>query len=95
MRTELLLLIMAGVVISLFLIVGEIAAARKRAEQIYRRFSHLYRIRHLARLLLELILAAAFFMVQPLIVALLVALVLNGIQPDFSSLALRELREAL
>ncbi len=95
MKTELLLVIMAGVVLSLFLIVGEVAALRKRARAVRSRFQFLFESRRLLRLALEAAAIAVFFLVQPVIVAFLVAMVLDGLNPGFSSLVVQQLRQAL
>jgi hypothetical protein len=95
MKTELLLAVMAGVVLSLFLIVGEIAALRKYVSAIRRHLWDLYRAGRLLRLLVALLGIAAFFLVQPFIVALLVISALDSLVPHFSGSVLQQLREAL
>lgn len=95
MKTELLLAVMAGVVLSLFLIVGEIAALRKYVSAIRRHLWDLYRAGRLLRLLGVLLGIAAFFLVQPFIVALLVISALDSLVPHFSGSVFQQLREAL
>lgn len=92
MKTELLLVIMAGVVLSLFLIVGEIAAMRKRVKQVHSRLLALYEARSYLRLSLQLSCIAVFFLIQPVIIAALVALALDGLQSDFSGMVVEQLR---
>lgn len=93
MRTELLLVIMAGVVLSLFLIVSEIAAMRKRVSRIQTRLLHLYQSRRILRFLIEISAIAVFFLVQPVIVAFLVSMALDNLNPDFSGLVAQQLRQ--
>jgi len=91
MKTELLLVFMAGVVLSLFLIVIEIAAMHKRASRIRTRLMRLYQSRRILRLLIEISAIAAFFIVQPVIVAFLVAMALDKLNPDFSKHVIQEI----
>ena len=93
MKTELLLVFMAGVVLALFLIVIEIAAMRKRASRIRIRLLHLYQSGRILRFLIEIFAIAVFFMVQPLIVAFLVTKALDNVNPDFSKHVIQQLRE--
>ena len=95
MSTELSIVVMGGVVLSLFLIVGEIAALRKRARRVRARIGALYAARSFLRLTLALGAIAAFILAQPLIIALLIAMVMDGINPDFSHELVRQLRSAL
>jgi recombinational DNA repair protein (RecF pathway) len=92
MKTELLLVIMAGVVLSLFLIVGEIAAMRKRAKRIRDRLLGLWQAGKFIRFLLETSAIAVFFLVQPVIIATLVALALDDLNPGFSGMVLQQVR---
>lgn len=93
MKTELLLVIMAGVVLALFLIVIEIAAMRSRASAIRTRLIRLYQSRRIWRLLTETSVIVGFFIVQPVIVSLLVAKTLDNLNPDFSKLVIQQLGE--
>ena len=95
MKTELLLAVMAGVVLSLFLIVGEIAALRTRVAKMRRRMWELYRQGRFFQLLGMLIGIAVFFLVQPFIVAMLVVLALDSVAPHFSGSVIQQFREAL
>ena len=95
MKTELLLVFMAGVVLALFLIVIEIAVLRRRASRIRARLIRLYQSGRILRLLIEISAIAAFFLVQPVIVAFLVAKVLDNLHPDFSKYVIQELRQVL
>ncbi len=95
MKTELLLVIMAGVVLSLFLIVGEIAAMRKRARAVRLHLRRLYRTRRYPRLVLDICAIAAFFLVQPLIIGFLAAMALDSLNPEFSGLVFQQLRNFL
>jgi hypothetical protein len=93
MKTQLLLVFMAGVVLSLFLIVIEIVAMRKRASRIRTRLMRLYQSGRILRLLIEISAIAAFFIVQPVIVAFLVAMALDNLNPDFSEHVIQQLRQ--
>jgi len=95
MRTELLLAVMAGVVLSLFIIVGEIAALRTRVSKMRRHMWDLYRQGSFLQLLGMAIGIAAFFLVQPFVVALLVVLALDSVAPHFSGSVFHQLHEAL
>jgi hypothetical protein len=95
MNTELYIVVMAGVVLSLFLIVGEIAALRKRARRLLAHLRDLYTAGHFLRLVLELCAIAAFFLVQPALIAFLVAMVMDGLNPEFSDHVISQLRELL
>lgn len=91
MKTELSLVFMAGVVLSLFLIVIEIAAMRKFASRIRTRLIRLYQSRRILRLLAETSAIAAFFIVQPFIVAFLVAMALDQLNHNFSKHVIQEI----
>jgi hypothetical protein len=91
MKTKLLLVFMAGVVLSLFLIVIEIAAMRKRASRIRTRLIRLYQSRRILRFLIETSAIAAFFIVQPVIAAFLVTMALDKLNPDFSGHVIQEI----
>lgn len=93
MKTELLLVFMAGVVLALFLIVIEIAAMRRRASRIRTRLIRLYQSGRILKLLIEISAIAAFFIVQPVIVAFLVTKALDNLNPDFSKHVIQELRQ--
>ncbi len=95
MKTELYIVVMAGVVLSLFLIVGEIAALRKRARRRLAHLRYLYTTGHFLRLVLELCAIAALFLVQPAIIAVLVAMVMDGLNPEFSGHVISQLRDML
>lgn len=93
MKTELLLVVMAGVVLSLFLIVGEIAAMRKRAKNVRSHLQGLWQSGRMLRWLLEVLAIAAFFLVQPILVGTLVALALDSLNPGFSGIVLQQVRQ--
>lgn len=95
MKTELLMVIMAGIVLSLFMIVGEIAAMRKRVKNIRARLFRMYQSGRILRLIAELSAIAAFFLIQPVIVAILAAMALDNLYPDFSDLVAQQLQHAL
>lgn len=93
MKPELLLAIMAGVVLSLFLLVGEIAAMRKRVSRLRAHLMELYRSGSFLRLMLEMSAIAIFFLVQPVIIGTLVSLALNGVYPGFSDIVFGQVRQ--
>lgn len=94
MKTELLLVTMAGIVLSLFLIVGEIAAMRKRARRVQTYLRGLCQSGKFLMFLVEIFFIAMFFLAQPLLVAYLVAKELDHLNPEFSSLVAQQLRQA-
>jgi hypothetical protein len=93
MKTELLLVFMAGVVLALFVIVIEIAAMRKRASGIRTRLMRLNQSGRILRLLIEISAIAAFFIVQPVIIAFLVTKALDNLNPDFSKHVIQQLQQ--
>jgi hypothetical protein len=93
METELLLVFMAGIVLALFLIVIEIAAMRKPLSRIKSRLLRLYQTGRILKLLIEITGIAAFFMIQPVIVAFLVTKSISDVHPDFSRKVIQELRQ--
>jgi hypothetical protein len=92
MKTELLMVIMAGVVLSLFLIVSEIAAMRKRAKRILAHMVSLYQSGRFLRLFLELCAIAVFFLAQPVIIATLTAIALDDLNQGFSDMVIEQVR---
>lgn len=95
MKTELLLAVMAGMVLSLFLIVGEIAALRTHVARVRRYMWELLRQGRFVRLLAVLLGIAVFFLVQPFIVAFLVISALDSLVPHFSGSVIQQFREVL
>ncbi len=95
MKTELSMVVMAGVVLSVFLVVAEIAALRKRAKRVQARLKSLYATGAFPRLALELCAIAALLLAQPLLIGLLVALAMDGINPAFSGAVIAQLRALL
>ena len=93
MKTEMLLVFMSSVVLSLFLIVIEIAALRKRASKIRTRLIFLYKTGSILMLIIDVSFISLFFLVQPLIVAYLVSHALNKINPEFSNIIILQLSE--
>jgi uncharacterized membrane protein len=92
---ELNIAIMAGLVLSLFLIVGEIAALRTQASRLREHWKQLYMAAKFLRAFAEICGVAAFFLVQPFIVAILVLLALNGFNPNFSVHVFQQLQQDL
>lgn len=95
MKTELSLVVMAGVVLSLFLIVGELAAVRKRVKSIHAYLRALHHAGKFLRMIATIAAIGAFFLIQPFIIAFLVALVMDGLNPDFSDQVVRQILDIL
>jgi len=95
MRIELYIAIMAGCVLSVFLMVSEVVFLRKRFAMIRKRLIHYYLTGRVFRYYLGIFAIAAFFLVQPLIVAYLVMMSLDTVNPVFSISVFRQIREAL
>ena len=89
MNIQLYVAIMAGVVLSLFLMVSEIVFLRKRASKIRNRLTYLYRSGRFLRFFVGMFAISAFFLVQPLIVGFLVVMALDNVHPDFSDSVIR------
>lgn len=88
---ELYISVMAGFVLAAFLIAAELAALRKRLagmaaalENMRRSGQHFKRIAAICGI-------AAFFLIQPVVVALLVAAALGQLDTNFSAHLLREI----
>ncbi len=94
-RIELDIAVMAGTVLSLFLIVGEIVALRKQAVRLRDRWRRHYREARFLRLFVESCGAAAFFLVQPVLVAVMVAKAIDNFDPNFSARAMQQLKQEL
>ncbi len=94
-QLELKIAVMAGIVLALFLTVGEIAALRKRVAQVRERWREYYRRGRFARLLAELCGVMAFFLIQPLLIGLLVVMVLDNFNPKFSQNTLQQLQRQI
>lgn len=95
MNIELYISIMAGCVLSFFLMVSEIVFLRKRLVGIRSRLIFLYQSGKFIRLALSIFSILAFFLVQPLIVGLLVATALDRANPGFLGSVLRAIRHGL
>lgn len=95
MKPELVVAVLVGLLLSAFLIVGEIAVLRTRVAAVRRHIWELLRLGRFLRLLAVLSGIAAFFLVQPFIASLLVALALDGVVPGFSGDVIKQLHEAL
>jgi hypothetical protein len=95
MNIELYVAIMAGVVLSLFLMVSEIVFLRKRVAGIRKRMEYFYQSGKYIKFFLSIFAIAAFFLIQPLIVGALVVMALDNLNPHFSSSVIREIRQVL
>lgn len=95
MNIELYIAIMAGFVLSFFLMVSEIVFLRKRLVGIRAYLRHLYKSRNFMRLMLSFFGIAAFILIQPLIVGFLVVMALDSSSHGFSDSVIREIRHSL
>ncbi len=95
MNIQLYVAIMAGVVLSLFLMVSEIVFLRKRVSRIRSRLTYFYRSGRFLRFFVGIFAISAFFLVQPLIVGFLVVMALDNVHPDFSDSVIRGIRQIL
>ena len=95
MNIELYVAVMAGVVLSLFLMVSEIVFMRKRVSKIRVRLMHFYQSGRFLRFFLGLFAIAVFFLIQPVIVGFLVVMALDNLNPHFSDSVIREIRQVL
>lgn len=86
---ELYISAMAGFVLGTFLITGEIAALRKQAPGLAAWFKR--QSGHKARRIAAIVGIAAFFLIQPVIVAVLIAAALGQIDANFPAYLLREI----
>lgn len=93
MNIELYVAIMAGTVLSFFLMVSEIVLLRKPLLNIRSNLAYLYRSRRFIRFYMEAFLIAVFFLIQPFIVGFLVVMALDNLNPHFSASVLRGLRQ--
>ncbi len=91
-QPDLYVAVMAGVVLSLFLGVGEIAALRRPALRVYVRWTKLVRSGRSFRVAAELFGFAALFALQAVVVAVLVAVALGGLNPRFTQDVSRQIR---
>lgn len=95
MNIELYIAIMAGVVLSFFLMVSEILLMRKRVVAILTRLKNYYRSGRYIRFFLSLCAIFVFILVQSVIVGFLVVMALDKVDPLFSGAVIREIREGL
>ncbi len=95
MQVELYVALMGGFVLGFFIIVAEVAFFRKKAQRLYAHFQDMHRTGRHARLIAESCGIAAFFLVQPAVVALLVALALGQVNSNFPAYALQQLRRVV
>ena len=91
-QPELYVAVMAGIVLSLFLGIGEIAALRKPAFRIYVRWTRLLRSGRPFRVAVELCGITVLFVLQAILVAVLVAMALGELNPRFPQNVSRQIR---
>ncbi len=92
---ELKVAAMAGLVLSMFLLVGEIVALRKKVARLRERWRQHFREARFARLLAELCAVVMLVLLQPLLIGGLVIMVLHGFNPQFSHNAAQQLQQKL
>ncbi|MBW8072384.1 MAG: hypothetical protein GJU77_01695 [Ferrovum sp.] len=90
---ELYIAMLSGSVISLFLIVGQVAALRSRVAAIRGRWAKFRQNRNRFRLVLEILGVSSFFLVQPFLIGYLIVLSLDGFTPVFSTHLIEEFRQ--
>lgn len=95
MNIELYIAIMAGFVLSFFLMVSEIVFMRKRLIGVLAYLRHLHQTGKFMRLVLSIFGIASFFLIQPLIVGSLVVMALDNSSHGFSDSVIREIRHSL
>lgn len=88
---EIYISVMAGCVLGLFLIVGEIALLRKRVPAILAYLGRMRQSGKTAKFVVAVSGIAAFFLIQPVIVGVLVALAVNNLDPHFAANLLHRL----
>ena len=92
---EMYISLMAGLVLSLFLMVGEIVVLRKKIAKI---LAYLHLMLHTGkrvRFAIAICGIAFFFLSQPIIVGVLVVLALNNFNPHFSVFLIQEIKQAI
>ena len=82
---EIYISVMAGCVLGFFLIVGEIALLRKRALAIQSYLGRMRQSGKRAKFIAVVSGIAAFFLIQPVVVGLLVVLAVNNLDPHFAA----------
>jgi ABC-type uncharacterized transport system fused permease/ATPase subunit len=92
---EMYISIMAGFVIAFFLMVGEIVVLRKQAAKVLAHLQLLYITGRKIRFVVVMCGIVVCFLIQPVIVAVLVALALNNLNPHFSVYLLQEIKQVL
>jgi hypothetical protein len=95
MNIELYVAIMAGFVLSFFLMVSEVVFMRKRLIGILTHLRHLYRTGAFMRLMLSVCALAGFFLIQPLIIGFLVVMALDNSSHGFYDSVIREIRHGV
>jgi hypothetical protein len=95
MKIELYIAIMAGFVLSAFVMVSEVVFLRKRFVKIRKRLIHYYLARRYFSFFGGICAMILFFLVQPLIVSYLIMLVLDTVNPHFSTSVFSQVRQVL
>jgi uncharacterized membrane protein len=92
---EMYISVMAGFVLAFFLMVGEIVALRKQVPKILVYLQLMFQTGRRVRFFVVICGIVVFFMIQPVIVAVLVVLALNNFNPHFSVYLMQELKQVL
>ena len=82
---EIYVSVMAGFVLGFFLLAGEIVALRKRMQPIARRLKRMQEAGEKTKFAAAICGIAAFFLIQPVLIALLVTLALGNLDMHFTA----------
>lgn len=88
---EMYISVMAGLVLGFFLMIGEIAALRKRVPVIQAYLRLMQQSGKKIRHLFAICGIVAFFLIQPVILAVLVVLALNNLNSHFAANLMHEM----
>jgi hypothetical protein len=92
---EMYISVMSGFVLAFFLMIGEVVALRKKAPKFLAHLRLMYQTGKRIRLFFAICGIAVFFLIQPIIVAVLTVLALNNFNPHFSANLMQELKQGL
>ncbi len=90
---ELKIAMMGGLLLSAFLIVGQVAALRKRVPWVRERWRQFYREGRFGRILAEFLGIVGFFLIQPILIAALLVFALSSVSSQFSQNTLHQLQQ--
>lgn len=82
---EMYISVMAGFVLGFFLLAGEIVALRRRMQPVARRLKRMREAGQRIRFAAFICVIAAFFLIQPFLIALLVTLALGNLDVHYTA----------